>query len=67
MTAGNHLQMCSRFSLTQRKPGIPTSTIYVILTVGDSERPVGFNSAICIAPERRALAAAELRGGLIHV
>jgi len=54
----------SRTLLISCNPCSP-STVCATLRVGDSERPVGFNPAIRIAPERRALAAAEFAALLL--
>ena len=44
---------------------VPPSTVRATLRVGDSERPVGFNTAIRIAPECRVLAAAGFAAPLL--
>src|SRR5437870_6557925 len=48
---------------------IPRSRINDVcyLDVTDSEQPVGFNPATCIAPERRALAAAGIVAAFKHL
>ncbi len=48
---------------------IPPSRINDVcyLDVNDTARPVGFNPATCIAPERRSLAAAGIVGAFKHI
>ena len=48
-----------------RFPLFPHSAV-CYFQVGDSERPLGFNPAMRIAPERRALAAAEFMTRATH-